>query len=135
MNGSIGKNATIMIIVLFVICIFMNNKIKLHAMESSIDEELIKNLIVGEYNLRSENSNEYVICTKDNVENIVITNKYVSWIWFSYEALVDFDVTLKSGGEKIKTTGFLHMKFNTKEPLKWSVNNGNIRGGEALIYE
>lgn len=135
MNGSIGKNATIMIIVLFVICIFMNNKIKLYAMESSIDEELIKNLIVGEYNLRSENSNEYVICTKDNVENIVITNKYVSWIWFSYEALVDFDVTLKSGGEKIKTTGFLHMKFNTKEPLKWSVNNGNIRGGEALIYE
>ena len=135
MNGSIGKNATIMIIVLFVICIFMNNKIKLYAMESSIDEELIKNLIVGEYNLRSENSNEYVICTKDNVENIVITNKYDSWIWFSYEALVDFDVTLKSGGEKIKTTGFLHMKFNTKEPLKWSVNNGNIRGGEALIYE
>ena len=135
MNGSIGKNATIMIIVLFVICIFMNNKIKLYAMESSIDEELIKNLIVGEYNLRSENSNEYVICTKDNVENIVITNKYVSWIWFSYEALVDFDVTLKSGGEKIKTTGFLNMKFNTKEPLKWSVNNGNIRGGEALTYE
>ena len=67
MNGSIKKNISVIIVVLLVICLFMNHRIKISSIENSVDEELVKNLIVGEYSQISEDTNEYLICTKDNV--------------------------------------------------------------------
>lgn len=73
MNGSIKKNISVIIVVLLVICLFMNHRIKISSIENSVDEELVKNLIVGEYSQISEDTNEYLICTKDNVESVTFT--------------------------------------------------------------
>lgn len=61
MNGSIKKNISVIIVVLLVICLFMNHRIKISSIENSVDEELVKNLIVGEYSQISEDTNEYLI--------------------------------------------------------------------------
>ena len=101
------KNISIIIVVLFVVCVFINHKIKVSLIENSVDAELVKNLIVGEYSQISKDTNEYLICTKDNVESVTITDKYITWDWFSRTALIDFNVVLKTGGGKIETTGSL----------------------------
>lgn len=135
MNGSIKKNISVIIVVLLVICLFMNHRIKISSIENSVDEELVKNLIVGEYSQISEDTNEYLICTKDNVESVTITDKFVTWDWFSRTALIDFNVILESGGKKVETTGYLNIHFDKEKPSKWRVERGYIRGREAVIYE
>ncbi|RHV11024.1 hypothetical protein DXB77_07495 [Clostridium sp. OM05-9] len=135
MNGSIKKNISVIIVILLVICIFMNHRIKISAIENSVDEELVKNLIIGEYSQISDDTSEYLICTKDNIKNVTITNKYVTWDWFSRAALIDFSVILESEGKKFETTGYLGINFDKKKPSKWRVEQGYIRGGEAVIYE
>lgn len=113
----------------------MNHRIKISAIENSVDEELVKNLIIGEYSQISDDTSEYLICTKDNIKNVTITNKYVTWDWFSRAALIDFSVILESEGKKVETTGYLGINFDKKKPSKWRVEQGYIRGGEAVIYE
>ena len=135
MNTTIKNNISVIIVVLLVICLFMNHRIKISSIENSVDEELVKNLIVGEYSQISEDTNEYLICTKDNVESVTITDKFVTWDWFSRTALIDFKVILESGGKKVETTGYLDINFDKKEPSKWRVERGYIRGSEAVIYE
>lgn len=129
------KNISIIIVVLFVVCVFINHKIKVSLIENSVDAELVKNLIVGEYSQISKDTNEYLICTKDNVESVTITDKYITWDWFSRTALIDFNVVLKTGGEKIETTGYLDINFAPKKPARWRVEQGYISGNGVIIYE
>ena len=42
MNGSVKRNLSVIIVVLLVICIFINHRIKISAIEKSVDEELVK---------------------------------------------------------------------------------------------
>ena len=134
-SGSVANKIPIIFVFLVVIFLFMNHSIKEKAFYNAVDENLIKNLMVGSYIKVSKDDLGYVICTEDNIKEVTITDKFVDLGLFEKSVMVDFDITIESSGKTIKTTGYLNINYSKKSKLKWDVERRILRNENVMVYE
>ena len=132
---SVTNKIPVISIFVLVVCVVMNHYIKEKAFEKSVDETLVKNCMVGAYMKVSKDDLGYVICTEDNIQDIVITDKLVHLGLFKKMILVDVDVTFHSGGKIIKIKGHLTLMYDKNAKKKWHVDSRYLEEENAMIYE
>lgn len=121
MSTSPSNKIREIIIIILIVSIVMNHYIKKNAFENAIDDELIKQMMVGATTeIKYDDLYEgYLICTNENIDSITITDIFVDLGLFEKWVGVQFDITIISNGVKIKTTGSLSLDYDKHEPSKW----------------
>lgn len=134
-RGRVTNKIPIISIFVLIVCVVMNHYIKEKAFEKSVDETLVKNCMVGVYMKVSKDDLGYVICTEENIQDIVITDKLVHMGLFEKKIWVDVDITFLSGGKIIKTKGYLTLVYDKNAKKKWYVERRYLDKENAMIYE
>ncbi len=122
MNNIWNKVPALLIIVL-VVCLFINHSVKKKAFENSINEELVENLIIGSFVEAAPDTDVYIICTEENIEHVEIEESYVSMSIFGPHASVTFDVDLSVNGLYLCTNGRLSLDYSNESPCGWLIDS------------
>ena len=116
----------LLLLLVFVACFYINHSVKKKAFGEAVDEKMIKSLIVGASTELAPGYG-YVICTKDNVEDVKITYKKVKML-FDKRVIVEFDIIINCNGVLVKTEGYLKLLYDKKKKTKWTVQNKDLHG-------
>ena len=118
---SLGKIIPVSILVVLIICLFLDGGIKKAVLKQSLNEELVEKLIVGSYVELPENT--YIICTSENIRNVKVVRKDVFSSIFGTSSSVQFEVELSVFDLNICTEGRLKLYYSSNSPYKWVVDN------------
>ena len=132
-KNSIRIAMPFIVIVVLILCLFINHSIKKKAFDDAVDETLIKHLMVGASTEISKDDFGYLICTEDNIKNISITRKSVHIGLFSRKVLVDFDITVETAGKTVNTTGALSLDYDKNKKTRWRVAHRTLRNEGVTI--
>lgn len=117
---NLWKIIIIAVITSFITCYVMDKCIKKKALNNSLNEELVENLIVGSYIELPDNT--YIVCTEENIKNITINDKYVYTGLFGTSANVEFTIEASTYRFDISTEGRIKLNYSSHARCKWVVD-------------
>ena len=122
----------VLLLFVFVICLYINHSVKKKAVGEAVDEQIIKSMIIGA-SAELAPGYGYVICTKENIESIDITKKKVKIGLFDKKVVVDFEIKINSNGVLVQTEGYLTLLYNKKKKTKWIVQDKELKGNCKIL--
>lgn len=131
--NSVWNKIPAMLIIILIACLFINHSVKKNALENSIDEDLVKELIVGSYVEVGHDTDLYTICTEENIERLEIDKSSVSMGLFGPSASVSYNVDLYVGDLSISTNGRLGLEYSDNSPCHWVVTSRWIDSSYEIL--
>lgn len=118
---SLGKIIPVSVVVVIIVCLFLDSGIKKSILKQSLNEELVENLIVGEYVELPDST--YIICTSENIRSVKVLDRYVFSSIFGTSSSVEFVVELSVYDLDISTDGRLKLDYYSESPCRWVVDS------------
>lgn len=122
---NLWKIISISLIIVIATCAILDFNIKKLVLKQSVNEDLVKNLIVGT-SVKMDYSDQHIICTSENIESIKIEDVYVNTSIFGTTASVSYSVILSVYDLHISTNGMLSLNYSSDSPCGWTVRNSSI---------
>lgn len=133
-NDVFSEKIPIIIIIVIIICLFLNHSIKKKAFDNAVDEKLIRSLMACTYEDTKDNEIGYVICTDDNITDISNIDNHIHLGIIDKSVTSIFDITIESNGKRIETKGYLGIKYDKNAKTKWEVTSRSL-GDKMTVYE